>query len=241
MQFLCYYFQHVDSKRECRISRSTTHFCDLLVSFNDKLCWEKCISCLIHFIDSGSFRWEQDQQLTNAMEFFDSCVGTNRNTICERLPGIELKTLPYLFLFVPRYVLTFYYDDFLKGVLGTAHFTMVGFSLLFSDASQYSNWFMAGVHVFYSHCDTRDQFLPMLQCLHSIPSSSSLFSSVTKKDLVAVAKMTWDDANEKKQMTQLLSDSGTYLLLVLYCVFDTSDISVYLNELHKRSPEFGFR
>ena len=81
----------------------------------------------------------------------------------------------------------------------------------------------------------------MLQCLHSIPSSSSLFSSVTKKDLVAVAKMTWDDANEKKQMTQLLSDSGTYLLLVLYCVFDTSDISVYLNELHKRSPEFGFR
>ena len=232
------YLQGAKIGRMGEVSTQSSHFCDFMLYCNDKQCWSVCIANLVHLIDNCGFNYKTYYQMVSALSTFDEWIGTEKCTFQERVPSIDKKHLPYLFLLIPRYVCACYCDDFLSGVSTTSHFVMTGASLFIEDAPKHSNWFWAGIDVLYRHCRKLGDGSIILRLLSSVPPSSPVFAQATKEDAIPIVRITRDNTKQKARVFALFSHMGAYPLLVLYCVIDRSTLADDLKALDQNRLDF---
>ena len=92
------YLQGAKIGRMGEVSTQSSHFCDFMLYCNDKQCWSVCIANLAHLIDNCGFNYKTYYQMVSALSTFDEWIGTEKCTFQERVPSIDKKHLPYLFL-----------------------------------------------------------------------------------------------------------------------------------------------
>lgn len=220
------------------ISKQSNHFYDFMIYCNDGRCWSVCIATLVHLIDNNRLNYKEYSEMIYALQTFDKWIGTDKGTFHERIPSIEKKHLPYLFLVIPRFVCIYYYNELLSGMNDTTDFRMVGMPLIIKDAANHGNWFLAGMEIFYKHCSIPSDCEIMLRLLGCIPVTCPVFAQATKEDVIPFVRMTRDKPFQKQQVFQLFQQLDAYSLLVPYCVFDKTTLPYDLELVVKQSRVF---
>lgn len=122
-------------------------------------------------------------------------IDTERN-LSGRIPYVCLNHLPALFMYLPRYLLSFYFAEFVQGVFKTTHFDVEWYGMAFQNATKFSNWLLAGMRSYNYHCKENADLLSMLSFLQNLArlmreagKKCTAFASLKEEDFVTLTSI----------------------------------------------------
>lgn len=181
---------------------------------NDLQLWECFVHDLVDSFYQGSFDYHSHGEMLNTSSLFDN----NLSMITKAFDFIQNKELPFLFMLMPHYVLTFHSSSFISGLLQCKDKNMAFYSHCYPKYQEYSSWFMAGLHRFLK---TPGDPAPLLGCLTQLPPHSPFFMNLTPLDLQELYRLY---LVHPSSIETLLTHSSNFLSLLCIHLIQ-SDVS----------------
>ena len=172
MQFIYLYLKDCSAGNLLLISEHTTSLSKYMREVNDPFLWEKFMSELVYSYEHGFLNYREHWQMIETAAFFDTLATTPYNCV-------TVEALPFLFLLMPVYVLTFHYPSFVENLVTRGEKDATFYSLVYPKYEDYSSWFMAGVHRYIRYAANLSN---LFSCLNELSPQSPFLINLTPLD-----------------------------------------------------------
>ena len=171
-----FYLQHCKVQNILEISENCSVFCKYAVTTDDQQLWVMILKTLLYAYEKKIFSIIKYPQLALAAHYLNSRLVTNDLQLnCEELH--------FLFIFIPSYILSNYFDIFSHMLVETKNFNADFYSTSCENPSRFSNWFLAGMYYFIHDCHNPSNYQPLVSLLNSLPTHFVAFHGLTHEDI----------------------------------------------------------
>lgn len=174
-------------------------FCEYVVATDDQQLWMMILNNLLDSYEKKTFSFIRYPQLASAAHYLNRKLVTYNGQF-------NNQDLPFLFLFIPRYILNNYYDIFQEELIKTKNFNRSFYSVSCKNADKYSNWLLAGMHYYLRDCNEPENLQSLITLLQSLPNAFPAFHALTKEDCTTFVSMIQMVPNSGKTILSLLVD-----------------------------------
>ena len=203
------------------IAKNTSNLHILFSDYGSQSLWNCFLKELVYSYDNGLFDYTIHNEMIIVASIFDIVYTQYTNYI-----PFKSYLLPFLFILIPRYILTCYYCDFTQGLLTTKQSSVVFYSRIYSKYQQYSNWFLAGIHRFMKHSSNQQDFQLLAKCLQSLPPSNPFFQNLTDDDLMDLFTFAQKSQENWQLVEKHIQPTSSYIKWLIYEVVNCKSTQV---------------
>ena len=174
MDFITEYIQNCNMGSILHISENSTAFDKFMQEVNNDILWGKFVNELICSYNNGDLNFNKHGQM------MATATSLNRLPRKTQYSCVNVKSLPFLFLLMPNYVLSCHYSSFMENLVTCKERNMPFFSFVYFEHEEYSSWFMAGIHQYLA---TSTDISKIVACLNELPPHSPFLINLTPADL----------------------------------------------------------
>lgn len=203
------------------IAKNTSNLHILFSDYASKSLWDCFLKELVYSYDKGLFDYTIHNEMITVASIFDISFTQYSNYI-----SFKSYLLPFLFVLIPRYILTCYYYDFTQGLLTTKQSSAVFYSRIYSKYQQYSNWFLAGIHRLVKHSSNQQDFQLLANCLQSLSHSNPFFQNLTNADLMDLFTFAQKSPENWQLVEKHIQSTSSYIKWLIYQVVNCESTQV---------------
>ena len=183
----------------------------------DSLLWEQFIKNLVYSYNHGCF----NSSVHGEMLVTASCLNASIDCIKEKCSFVDISTLPYLFVFIPRYVLAFHIEELITGINNCEDSNIPFYSVVYPKHLDYSNWLMAGIHRLLKYIPAiKDEAIRLFYLFNHLHPGSPFLKNLTFFDIEEFYKLYCLDS---KTVCACLDTTTILTLLVIDLIRSDKD------------------
>lgn len=191
----------------------------------DPLLWKQFIQNLVYSYDHGCY----NGSIHGEMLITASYLNSNTDCINEKCSFVSISALPFLFVFIPQYVLTFHIDEFIAVINTCTDSSAPFYSVVYPKHLDYSNWLWAGIHRLLKYAPTiKDEAMRLFYLIDHLRPETPFLKNLTFCDIEELYKLY---CFESKAVCSRLDTTAILTLLMIDLV--RSDQSHLLPALQK--------